>query len=361
METLIREILIEASRAPSGDNMQPWRFTLEENVLHIFNIPGSDPSLYNWNEYGSLIAIGALVENITTLAPFFGLSCLVSIFPHTEKDAPVSTITFTHSKTPPPDTRLRGAVARRATNRKPYENTPFSEVQMGTLTSIFSDESGFTLQLFDRHEDRKSLGKFAAANESVLFGNKTLHNFFFTHIHWQDTKAEGGVPTTTRGFLEESLEIPKQGKPIFRLMRSWRMTSFFNTVGLTKLIVSDNAKLYATGAAMGVITYSKKGNPTLGDYVQLGILLERAWVWLMAEGFWLHPLVGIPALARRRGEGGGGLDVREEAIVTRASDGIAHIAGVSRERIVALFRTGKAEAPTRMTERDTPDIELVRP
>ena len=61
---VIEEILNLAVWAPSGDNCQPWRFEATDNKINIFNVPHKDQALYNFRQSGSLVAHGALVENI---------------------------------------------------------------------------------------------------------------------------------------------------------------------------------------------------------------------------------------------------------------------------------------------------------
>ncbi len=46
-ETL-KKILAFAVLAPSGDNVQPWRFKMRGGKLLTFDIPERDDSLYNF-------------------------------------------------------------------------------------------------------------------------------------------------------------------------------------------------------------------------------------------------------------------------------------------------------------------------
>ncbi len=68
----MQKILEAGVRAPSGENCQPWRFVVAGDTLSIFNIPERDLSPYNFNQLGSMVAHGALIENIVIAATAFG-------------------------------------------------------------------------------------------------------------------------------------------------------------------------------------------------------------------------------------------------------------------------------------------------
>ena len=53
----IEDILGTAIRAPSGDNCQPWRFRIKENMIDLFNQPEADETPYNFRQLGSMVII----------------------------------------------------------------------------------------------------------------------------------------------------------------------------------------------------------------------------------------------------------------------------------------------------------------
>lgn len=85
MNKIITDILNAAVSAPSGDNCQPWRFVVRDNVIFLYDIPELDTSLYNWNSISSLLAHGALLENIKISATNFGYSAFIDTAPFGEE------------------------------------------------------------------------------------------------------------------------------------------------------------------------------------------------------------------------------------------------------------------------------------
>ena len=59
------QLLLEAgAKAPSGDNSQPWSFHVENNCITIKMISTRDNPFLNFEQSGTLLACGAVIENI---------------------------------------------------------------------------------------------------------------------------------------------------------------------------------------------------------------------------------------------------------------------------------------------------------
>ena len=71
MEETIKKIINYAVWAPSGDNSQPWKFSLKGNQVSIFNLPEKDNPFLNFEQKGSYIAHGSLLENMNIIASNF--------------------------------------------------------------------------------------------------------------------------------------------------------------------------------------------------------------------------------------------------------------------------------------------------
>ena len=85
MKNILVDILNHAINAPSGENCQPWKFKITNNQIYIFNIPERDQSSYNFKQKGSLVAHGALIENILIISSVIGFDTKVTFFPEKEK------------------------------------------------------------------------------------------------------------------------------------------------------------------------------------------------------------------------------------------------------------------------------------
>ena len=73
MEEDIKKILEISVNAPSGSNSQPWCFEVKNNKVNIIMLPEKDHPILNYHNRGTLIAIGALIENIIITASSLGI------------------------------------------------------------------------------------------------------------------------------------------------------------------------------------------------------------------------------------------------------------------------------------------------
>src|SRR3989344_3031731 len=192
MQNEIKKILEVAVNAPSGENAQPWRFTVKDNQIFIFNISKRDQSLYNFSQKGSLVAHGTLIENIVIATSQNGYKADISLFPDLQE--PNLTAVIKLVETNPTEERFYPFIKERATNRKPYENK------------------------------KRALGEAASVNERVMFDNQFLHNFFFNHINWtEEEEKEKRI-----GFYIKTLELPPPARVLFKIIRYLPVIKIFN-------------------------------------------------------------------------------------------------------------------------------------
>src|SRR3989344_6623100 len=81
MKDAIQKILGASINAPSGSNSQPWRFEIENNIINLFILPEKDHPILNYRNRGTLIAGGAMIENIMIASAEFGYTADIEMFP----------------------------------------------------------------------------------------------------------------------------------------------------------------------------------------------------------------------------------------------------------------------------------------
>jgi len=179
----IKKILEVAVHAPSGENCQPWRFSVRKNEIDIFNIPERDQSLYNYGQMASYVAHGALIENILIASSAFGYRAKLNLFPEVG-DPNLVAIVFLEQGTPVEDP-LHRYIQRRCTNRKPYNTAPLSTDQLAAFTAVAEEIAGGKLILIQDRKKIKTLARAGSVNEQVMLSNEFLHKF------WQKKSEEG--------------------------------------------------------------------------------------------------------------------------------------------------------------------------
>lgn len=348
MKEIIEKILEESVYAPSGENCQPWKFAVDGSNIHIFNIPEADASLYNFEQKGSYVAHGALIENITIVALKYGYKVGVRLFPIREEPNLVATLAL--DRTNPRELPSYQYVAKRCTNRKDHAHQKLSDGQKKQLIDVAREADLGELKIIDDEESLNILGKALAVNEQVIFENKKLHDFFYEHILWNE-----GDQEKAGGFYIKTLEfLPHQLKGV-KLFRNWIILKILNKIGkVSRMIAKENAEKYANSGALAVVV--AKGN-SREDFVNAGRTAEKVWLKATELGLSIHPCTGVIYFMERINGGDGDVFSQNhlEIIKTAYAD-IVSTFGVERKTIPMLFRIGYADDPSARSLRMKPNI-----
>lgn len=350
MDEILRDILSKAILAPSGDNCQPWKIRLRDGAIDLYVVPEEDNSLYNFNSYAVYVSAGAVLENVMVAAGYHGYTVQYELFPDAADATYVARITLGnqyHSEAASTnDAALYKAISDRATTRKPYQFGTVSAELANHLSEAAGSDLSAQLSITRDQAVIKRLASHVANNERILFGNRTMHGFFFEHVVWskEDAQKKG------TGFFIDTLELPPPAKKIFPFWKRWSIMRLFGLLGFLGIVAKDNAALYAQSGAVGAIIIPKIGAK---EYAEAGMLLERVWLAATQAGLKFQPLAGIAFLHHRISLGLSDEFTRNErTIIDAAYQGIINEMQIPASmKLVALFRTGIGEAPTARSHR----------
>jgi nitroreductase len=336
------KILYAGSLAPSGHNAQPWRFEVGHDRIHVFNVPSGDQSLHNWRQKGSLMGIGACLENLAIAAGVLGYRAEITLFPQSRQPHCVASVSFEPG--PIRDKHLFAAIPQRCTNRKPYRSTPLTEDQKVELLRTPREINGGEVTLFEDLPARRALGWIGALNERVLFETPSLHRWFFQHLRWTEQE-ERAHPV---GLYLKTLELARPQEVMLKVYERALGRTLLNALGFPKVIAKDNAALNSS-ATIGMILM-----PDLADRacVLAGRLLERLWLKATSMGLSVQPLIGtIFILHRVRAGEADGISPAHTALLREAETVLEQTCQVKPARIAALFRIGLSDPPSARTSR----------
>jgi len=334
--------------APSGDNCQPWRFEVGPGFIDLYNVPERDYSLYNWGQRPSYIANGAVLENMAIAAAAKGYRLTIKVLPDSGTPELVARTYVERSgdSTHP----LYDAIWKRVTNRKKYHAVPLSAEHLERLERTTSN--GQRLLFITDTPRRSKLASLAALNERILFEDRRMHSFFFSHINWNDQQDR----ERKFGFLLKTFELPPLVQAGCAVLKHYPALQALNAIGLSNILTKMNSGIYATGAAIGAIVIPSRD---INHYVGVGRLLERVWLTATSLGLHLHPLPGVALLMNRIADGDASLSRGHAQLVSGAYGEMCKTVRVSDGVIALLFRIGHANPPTARTTRLKPDIRMV--
>ncbi len=121
----VKELIHYATLAPSGHNTQPWKFSIDDNVIRVIpdferRLPVVDP-----DDHALYISLGCALENLMIAAKRHGLSSTIDYFPPDEKSECLR-ITLSPNGDPG-DEDLFDAIHVRQSNRSLYDKNEIPE------------------------------------------------------------------------------------------------------------------------------------------------------------------------------------------------------------------------------------------
>lgn len=336
---VLKKIIEAGIQAPSGKNAQPWKFKIDGDKIFIFNRLDRDSSLYNFNNFGSFVSHGAVIENIVIAASAHGYSARVNLFP--DKNNVDLTAIIQLDKTVIHLDSLYPYIFKRATNRKPYKIETLNQKEKDAILSVNKELDRGKILIIEDREKIKLLADAVSINERVMLENYNIHNFFFSHIRWTDLE-NSRVPS---GFDLKTLELKPPQLIAFKLFKHWKILKFFNKFfNVSKFVAKENAKIYASSAAMIMITVP---NDSPDNFIYAGRLAERFWLKITELGLSAQPLTGVFFLMK--GIMAGKKDdfsLDQIKFLDDAYQMIKNIFKVQNETIAMIFRIGFGGTPT---------------
>ncbi|HLC44683.1 MAG: hypothetical protein A2722_01755 [Candidatus Doudnabacteria bacterium RIFCSPHIGHO2_01_FULL_50_11] len=347
MEQHIRNILEGAATAPSGENCQPWHVVVKDNSLEIYNVPERDLSLYNVNQLGSMTAHGAFLESLKIAASAEGLEARVRLFPDASQPTLVALVDLVQAdiSADPLEKYLR----IRATNRKLYDKAPVDAAQYVLLKTAADSVASVRTSFIDDQARIKDLSDAFSLNERLLFENRALHDFFYSHVRW--TEEEDRRYKT--GFFIKTLELRGPQQPAFKLLRRWGLARFAARLGVSKQIAKDNAKTYAASAVLAAFLV-RQNLPE--DFVHIGRAMQRFWLTSTSLGLAVQPMTGVLFFMQRlQAESGQAFASSQQALIRSSFARISSAFGAGGDTLAVVLRIGRAAAPSARSSRFSVD------
>jgi hypothetical protein len=332
--------LMEAARlAPSADNGQPWRLLVRDDALRVVYDSGRCRGRgFGPRDPATLLAMGALIENVLAAAAEMGLTLAVTIAAGDGE---------------PPwylDARLGGAPAdcaerprehalwRRHTNRFGYHATALP----GPLTAVLSALSGRDLEPASagnplRVQVIEHPARIRAAADLVRRGSRL--RFRIRDVHEAlaaSLRLTGEAAAFGDGLDAATLDLPPGGGRLLGLISDWRRLQWLNQVGLYRLLARIDSAPVAAAPALIAISAGGNGPGAL----DAGRLLARVWHRLQDAGVAAHPYYVVTDMLQRLRDGRMPAALRSEATELAADTGSVLRLG-PHERLYVLLRAGE--------------------
>lgn len=347
---IIQKILESGAQAPSGSNSQPWRFVVTGDRIAIYMIPERDHAILNFRNRGTLLAHGALIENMVIAAGHYGVGSAVDLFPEKNDQNFVARVTLKENGGIDRK-ELFDAIGKRATNRKPYESRSVDENIRQRFIAIPAEirEYNTLLRVADDRDEIGVLARAASANEQVMFEDKALHRLFFEELVWSEAEER----ERKSGLYLKTMELAPPQALALRAFKWWPVMKFLGYLGAARGIAKGNAKGYAACAFYGAILCDSEDKAFVGA----GRVIERAWLLATALGLSFHLQTGVNFLWQRiEGDAHTIFSPRHIGIIREEYKTIADVFKAEGRFVPALFRVGYDGEPSARSSRKAPEV-----
>ena len=279
---ILTQILDLARWAPSGDNTQPWRFEIVDEVrILVHGYDTRDHILYDFDGHPSHIAHGALLETIRIAASGFGLSAEWEIQPEGDDRSPVYTVKFSADRSIGKDP-LFGCIERRMVQRRPMKTTPLTAAQRQALIGAVGP--AFRIQLFELPSDRRKIAGLLWDSARIRLTCPEAYPVHKEIIEWRARYSKDRIP-------EQAVGVdPATARLMEWVMQSWERVAFFNRYLFGTVAPRIQLDLLPALFCAGHLLVRPLLPPTaLADWVRLGGAVQRIWLTATEQGLHLQP------------------------------------------------------------------------
>lgn len=343
----ILKIINAGNVAPSGSNSQPWKFIIKNNSISIIATPEKEHPVFNFNNRGTYISHGALIENITIASSVLGYKPDITIFP--DNTNPSFTAKIVLYEDAPKDHELYESIFKRSSNRKKYFDQNLDET---TKKYIFNGISNYKNCRTITIEDKSQIIQAAQnlANDVILnLENKTLHELFFKEIIWDEDeqKKRGGLYIKT-------LEVRGPAIFIMKLLKNWKINNFLKKIH--SQIYRENVKTLSSCALMGAILTNNNDQ----NFIEVGRLMQNIWLRATKSNLNFHLITGIPFLWQQVNFGRKEIfSSKDINLINESYKNLKNIFNLNNDEIIALtFRIGYGDKPSAISYKREPFIEF---
>jgi len=319
------KILAAGVAAPSGDNSQPWTFSVGRDSITVRYHTERDHPILNVEGRGTLLATGALIENICIAAKNEGFATLV-------RDVNTESASILLEFSPAAMGHPRAAsIFQRHSNRHPYH----PDIPPEALQALSVEpEPHCRIAVVSDKTAVRNIARAATVMEEAALKTEKIHREFFKSIIWSDEANQRGES----GLFIKTTELPPPVRGLFRLIRHWSIMRVFNALGLPKLAAKANEGVYARSAACVAVLLDRY---LAQDFIAAGRCMQRVWLEATHQGLAAQPLAGLLYLAEhieRTDDPHIASDLKRRALEARVQ--LEGIFGTAPNSIAIILRVG---------------------
>jgi nitroreductase len=276
------EAILDLARwAPSGDNTQPWRFTIpsdDEVLVHGYDTRAS--CVYDLDGWASHLSHGALLETLSLAATRFGLRARVADV----DDADERHLVYRVVLEADPQLReheLVSQIERRTVQRQPMATTALRDADREALEAAARP---YQVAWLSSARDRRRMAWLSVRNAHIRLTIPEAYDVHKAVIAWHTTTSEDRLPDAALGADAALLATMRWA------MRSWKRIEFMNRFAAGTVmprLAMDFVPAIACSAHFALVAPDEPR--TASARIDAGRAVQRFWLRATALGLQLQP------------------------------------------------------------------------
>lgn len=281
-KTIIENILSHARWAPSGDNMQTWRFEIIDTthfVVHGYDT--RDHCVYDLQGHASQLAIGALLESIAIAASNFGYKIEFQLRENAPETQPTIDVTLTEDTTINADP-LFSYLPIRSVQRRTLKTTHLSSEQKMVLEQAVGNF--YTVQWLEGWKSRWQAALLMSMNGKFRMILPEAFPTYRTVIEWNARFSDDKIPDQAVGLDPVATRLMKWA------LKSWKRVTFLNTYLAGTLLPRIELDLLPGICCAAHFALVARGKPqSIKDHLNAGRAMQRFWLTATQLNLQLQP------------------------------------------------------------------------
>ena len=275
----VEHIVDAARRAPSGGNVQPWRFEADGEEIRFYMVPERSNSSMDVHYRGSYVGMGASLFNARVAASSLNSLGPIKLFPEGRPSHHVATMqlgTLTDAEISP----LRPRVSSRSANRRLGSPSSIADSTVQLLTRGVEREGARLHFVTDRHRIDE-LAEVLAESDRIRFLIPNVHQEMMSELRWP------GRDSIEEGMDVRTLEMDPSGFAALELLGRGDVMGHLGEWRAGKALGARTRVMVGSSSALVLITVPRC-DPMW--YVRGGSAVERFWLSAEMQGLAVQPV-----------------------------------------------------------------------
>lgn len=296
-ESTLMDLVGSACLAPTGGNVQPWKWIYKSGRLALFHDQAHSWSFLDFQDRGSFIGLGAAIENLNQRASSLNLRMEYQAW--RENDIPFMVIArFSHGadQSQKPWEKLGDRLAVRLTNRaRKGETRPIDQEIRQELSEMLTG-TGFSLSWIEDLGEKQKMASIIAQIERQRILDPWGQHDFIQEARWDGAHAEA----TRTGVDLRTLELSEADKVGFKLIKDPAAIAALREWDMGQALVKMSLDNLQTSSAFMLLHTDRKDK--LAEF-EGGRIMERMWLYLNNRGVAYQPVSPATFMFARLNDG----------------------------------------------------------